>query len=81
MGVLNDLKARGVYDILVAVLDGLQGVPQAVESAFPRTTVQSCIVHLIRHSLRHALRKARKPLACPSGQGVRNWARPHRDGP
>lgn len=63
LGVLNDLKARGVQDILIAVVDGLKGFPQAIEAAFPQTTVQTCIVHLIRHSLRHASWKERKGLA------------------
>ncbi|EDT42881.1 transposase mutator type [Burkholderia ambifaria MEX-5] len=46
--VVNDLKLRGVQDILIAVVDGLKGFPEAINSVFPETTVQTCIVHLIR---------------------------------
>jgi transposase-like protein len=51
LGVLNGLKTRGVEDVLIAVVDGLKGFPEAIEAAFPRTTVQTCIVHLIRNAL------------------------------
>ena len=49
--VMNDLKNRGVGDILIAVVDGLKGFPEAIGSVFPQTLVQTCIVHLIRNSL------------------------------
>ncbi len=52
--VLNDLRNRGVQDILIAVVDGLKGFPQAIEAAFPKTQVQTCIVHLLRHSISFA---------------------------
>ncbi len=52
--VLNDLRNRGVQDILIAVVDGLKGFPQAIEAAFPQTRVQICIVHLLRHSMSFA---------------------------
>jgi putative transposase len=61
--VFNDLKTRGVNDILIAVTDGLTGMPAALEAVFPRTTLQTCIVHLIRNSLDYASWKDRKPLA------------------
>jgi putative transposase len=48
---VNELKNCGVSDILIAVIDGLKGFPEAIEAVFPRTIVQTCIVHLIRHSL------------------------------
>ena len=51
MQVLTDLKTRGVSDILIACVDGLKGFPEAIEAIFPKTTVQTCIVHLIRNSL------------------------------
>lgn len=51
--VLNDLKARGVKDILIACVDGLKGFPDAIENAFPNTRVQLCVVHQIRASLRY----------------------------
>ena len=53
MQVLNDLKTRGVRDILIACVDGLTGFPEAIEAIFPKTTVQTCIVHLIRASLKY----------------------------
>ena len=63
MKVFNDLKVRGVNDILIAVTDGLKGMPEALGAVFPRTTLQTCIVHLIRNSLDYASWKERKPLA------------------
>jgi len=63
MKVFNDMRARGVNDILIAVTDGLKGMPQALEAVFPKTTLQTCIVHLIRNSLDYASWKDRKPLA------------------
>ena len=61
--VFNDLKTRGVNDILIAVVDGLKGLAEAIEVAFPATTVQTCIVHLIRNSLDYASWKDRKLVA------------------
>jgi len=61
--VVNDLKNRGVDDILIAVVDGLKGFPEAIQATFPRTTVQTCIVHLIRNSLAFAGWKERKLVA------------------
>jgi putative transposase len=63
MKVFNDLRTRGVLDILIAVTDGLTGMPTALEVVFPQTTLQTCIVHLIRNSLDYASWKDRKPLA------------------
>jgi putative transposase len=63
MKVFNDLKTRGVSDILIAVTDGLTGMPAALAAVFPRTTLQTCIVHLIRNSLDYASWKDRKTLA------------------
>jgi putative transposase len=57
MQVLNDLKHRGVRDILICCVDGLKGFPEAIEAIFPETTVQTCIVHLIRHSLKYVPRR------------------------
>lgn len=51
--VLTELKRRGVKDILIACVDGLKGFPEAIESAFPKTQVQLCVVHQIRSSLRY----------------------------
>ena len=63
MKVFNDLKSRGVGDILIAVTDGLKGMPEALAAVFPSTTLQTCIVHLIRNSLDYAGWKDRKALA------------------
>jgi transposase-like protein len=63
MKVFNDLKTRGVHDILIAVTDGLKGIGEALAAVFPATTLQTCIVHLIRNSLGFASWKDRKALA------------------
>jgi len=63
MKVFNDLRTRGVDDILIAVTDGLKGMPDALEAVFPKTTLQTCIVHLIRNSLDYASYKERAALA------------------
>lgn len=60
LGVLNDLKARGVEDILIASIDGLKGFPEAIAEVFPQTEVQLCVVHQIRHSLRYVVSKDQK---------------------
>ena len=60
--VMNDLKTRGVADILIAVVDGLKGFPEAIGAAFPETIVQTCIVHLIRNSLAFVSWKDRKRI-------------------
>jgi putative transposase len=60
LSVLNDLKSRGIEDILIACIDGLKGFPEAVETAFPKTEVQLCIVHQIRNSLRLVASKNQK---------------------
>ena len=61
--VFNDLKTRGCQDILIAVIDGLKGLTEAVGVVYPKTTVQTCIVHLIRNSLDYAVWKDRKAVA------------------
>ncbi len=63
MQVLTDLKQRGVQDILIACVDGLKGFPEAIEAIFPKTTVQTCVVHLIRHSLKYVPRRERERVA------------------
>src|SRR6202044_3628649 len=60
--VMNDLKVRGLNDILIAVVDGLKGFPEAIGAVFPQTTVQTCIVHLIRNSLAFVSWAARKAI-------------------
>src|SRR5574337_1701124 len=63
MKVFNELKTRGVNDILIAVTDGLKGMAEALAAVYPATTLQTCIVHLIRSSLDYASWKDRKALA------------------
>ncbi len=61
--VMNELKNRGVEDILIAVVDGLKGFPEAINAVFPQTVVQTCIVHLIRNSMDFASWKDRRAIA------------------
>jgi transposase-like protein len=61
--VFTDLRARGCDDILIAVTDGLKGMPEALEAVYPKTTLQTCLVHLIRRSLDLVGWTDRKPLA------------------
>jgi len=61
--VMNELKHRGVDDILLAVVDGLKGFPDAITAVFPETIVQTCIVHLLRNSMAFVSWKDRKNLA------------------
>jgi putative transposase len=61
--VFNELRARGCHDILIAVMDGLAGMEEALHAAFPATTLQTCLVHLVRRSLDLASWKDRKALA------------------
>ncbi len=63
--VLNDLRNRGVQNILIAVVDGLKGFPQAIEAAFPQTQFQTCIVHLLRHSMSFASTRTARPWRQP----------------
>jgi putative transposase len=59
----NELKHRGMEDVLIAVVDGLKGFPDAITATFPKTQVQTCIVHLIRNSLAFVPYKDRKAVA------------------
>ena len=61
--VVNDLKNRGVHDILIACVDGLKGFPDAIKAVFPETEVQLCIVHLIRSSTRQVAWEHKKEVA------------------
>jgi len=60
LGVLNDLRARGLEDILIASVDGLKGFPEAIAEVFPRTETQLCIVHQIRNSLKYIVSKEQR---------------------
>jgi putative transposase len=61
--VVTELKNRGLEDILIACVDGLKGFPEAIETVYPRTEVQLCIVHMVRHSLNFVGWKQRKEVA------------------
>src|SRR3954469_16442127 len=63
MQVLSELKQRGVADILIRCVDGLNGFPEAIEAIYPQTVVQTCVVHLITHSLRYVPRREREQVA------------------
>jgi transposase-like protein len=60
---MNELRNRGVQDILIAVIDGLKGFPEAITAVFPNTEIQTCIVHLIRNFLSFCNWKQRQPVA------------------
>lgn len=62
LGVLSDLRTRGVEDILIASIDNLKGFAEAIQSTFPKAEVQSCIVHQIRNSLKYIASKDQKPF-------------------
>src|SRR5437660_882802 len=61
--VMNELRNRGVADMLIAVVDGLRGFPEAINAVFPEAQIQTCVVHLIRHSLAFASWKERRDIA------------------
>lgn len=60
LSVMTELKNRGVKDILIACVDGLKGFPEAIESVFPKVSVQLCVIHQIRNSLRYVVWKDKK---------------------
>ena len=62
LSVLTELKNRGVEDIFIACVDGLSGFPEAIETVYPKTQVQTCIVHMVRNSLKYVSWKDRKAL-------------------
>jgi putative transposase len=63
LGIITELKARGVKDIFIACVDGLKGFPEAIETIYPKTQVQLCLVHLVRFSLAYVSYKERKAVA------------------
>ncbi len=80
LGVLNELKNRGLQDVLIAAVDGLSGFPDAINTVFPKAEVQLCIVHMVRNSLKFVPYKDRKTVAadlkkvylCPSEETARS---------
>jgi len=63
LGILTELKNRGVQQIFIACVDGLTGMDDAIQTAFPKTWVQLCIVHMVRNSLKYVSWKHRKEMA------------------
>ena len=63
LSVLNALKNRGVQDIMIICADGLSGIKEAIQTAFPQTEYQRCIVHQVRNTLKYVSDKDRKPFA------------------
>ena len=63
LSVLNELKNRGVKDILIICADGLSGIKEAIAAAYPKTEYQRCIVHQVRNTLKYVADKDRKPFA------------------
>ncbi len=61
--MLTELQNRGVKDIFIACVDGLSGLPEAIETVYPQTRVQLCMVHLVRNSLRYVSYKHMKAVA------------------
>jgi transposase-like protein len=60
---MTEIKSRGVNDILIAIVEGLKGFPEAINAVFAETQIQNCIVHLIRNSVDYCSWKDRKPVA------------------
>ena len=60
LSVLTDLNNRGLEDILIACVDGLKGFPEAINSIFPNTEVQLCVIHQIRNSMKYVASKNQK---------------------
>ncbi len=77
--VMNELKNRGLNDILIAVVDGLKGFPEAIATVFPLTTVETCIIHLIRNSLAFVSWKERK-LIMPDLKAIYRGRNPRNGG-
>jgi len=63
LSVFTELKNRGMHDVLIACVDGLKGLPEAIEAVFPHAEVQLCIVHMVRNSLKFVSYKDRKKIA------------------
>jgi len=70
LGIMNELKNRGVEDILIACVDGLRGFPEAINSAFPQAEIQLCIVHMIRNFAQICGVKISERIYCRSENGL-----------
>lgn len=62
LGVINDLKQRGVEDILIACIDNLKGFDEAIHTIYPHTEIQTCVVHQIRNSIKYVASKDQRPF-------------------
>lgn len=71
LSVFTELRNRGLHDVLIACVDGLKGLPEAIESVFPEAEVQLCIVHMVRNSLKFVSYKDRKKIAADLKQVYR----------
>lgn len=78
--VMAELKSRGVDDVLIALVDGLTGFPDAIHAVFPQAQVHHCVVHLVRRSLAYVPYHERKPVGSPSrrSSGPSTARRPRR---
>ncbi len=77
--ILTEIKNRGVNDVLMSVCDGLKGLPEAVETVWPRTIAQTCVVHLLRNSFRDAaMPPARTGTRSPASSSPSTRLRPRR---
>ena len=79
--VMTEIRNRGIHDVLIAVVDGLKGFPEAINAVFPEALVQTCIVHLIRYSMQFASWKERKAIAAALKTDLRRGIGRHRRGP
>ena len=69
LGVLTELQTRGVQDILIACVDGLKGLPDAINTVYPKTRIQLCIVHMVRNSIKFVPWKDYKPVTADDRLG------------
>ncbi|GAB3240212.1 hypothetical protein GCM10027447_39340 [Glycomyces halotolerans] len=76
MGVLAELRHRGVEDVLIVCCDGLKGLPESIGEIWPQALVQLCVVHLVRASLRYAAKQHWGPISKRSGSSTPRPPRP-----
>jgi len=72
LSVLTELQNRGVKDIIICCVDGLTGFPEAINTVYPKTAVQLCIVHMVRNSLKYVSYKDRKAVAVNADEFLRH---------
>jgi len=79
LSILTELKNRGMKDVLIACIDGLKGFPEAIETVYPDTNIQLCIVHMVRNSVRFVSWKDRKKITADLKNISKNWKMPIRN--